>query len=195
MNKIYKTIIILLIIQLALAYFCFKKIQASIPVDEDDLTIIEKATVDVAERQTRLTLTHDNPAYFLIEACSRNYKVDGIDNQKYSVDEINEMISSGDTISFKYITKHHIIYGKSYVIVELQDSQGNYLRTLDDYNSYVVQTRPGNILLMTIAESLFLFICGLIFFANYPQLKQLCKERKYKNRRKKRQALKKKSND
>lgn len=163
MKKLYKVLFIAIIIQTVIIWLFIGIIRMDMPITENDVYV---ENIDVKSVRWEHVMSKRNKCLF-IEDQTRCYRVPHT-KSGYSVVDISNLISTGDTIHLKYIKKADT-YGIEYnVVVEIQDHAGNSLRTLEQYNIEAANDTKWNVFFMVLIEVVFISCVVLyILYSKY----------------------------
>ena len=150
MKKLYRTIFVVLIIQIMLVLFSISSICLYMPVVDEDIYV-----ANIVVQSVRFKRVYSR--ILSIEDQSKCYIVPG-SHQECSTTEISNLISEGDIVSLKYIKETELGVEKN-IIVEMQDDGGNFLRTLEGFNAENHKSRNWIIFLMVLIEIIFISCC------------------------------------
>ena len=159
-DKAIKTIFMIIVIQVVFLFVGMMLIVEHIPPLREDL-LSDDITIQAVyfEREyTKRTL--------IIEEQSHRYYVPRSRNES-STKEIENLLSKGEVINVKYIIIKRFGMVKN-TIVEIQDTNGNYLRTLDGYIAEMHRSKNSLIFWFVFAEIVFtLWLVIYILYCKY----------------------------
>ena len=148
-------------------------IKRKFPVKEDQCVVKNTQLTDVS-------LSASKGVQLIIYDSSQSYILKGSFIDRYTRQEISDLISSGDIVTLKYYSSYAFIFRRN-IIVELRDSNGNYFVTLDDFNENAIKGRVSTIVVMVITQIMLLISFVLYFlYCKYVLRIKLKKKKKRK---------------
>ena len=178
MKKIWKALTVMLIIQLIFTDMAVTFIKRTLPVKEGQC--VEKNTqLTAVSLHTPYSVSVGS--YLRINDSSKSYILKDSFVDKYTEQEVSDLISSGDIVTLKYYTSSYAFILRDNFIVELRDSNGNYFVTLDDFNENAIKRRVSTIVVMVIYQIMLLISFVLYFlYCKYVLRIKLKKKKKRK---------------
>ena len=176
MKKILKALTVMLIIQLIFTYMAVDSIKRKFPVKEDQCVVKNTQLIDVS-----LYASKTPGVQLIIYDSSQSYILNDSFIDRYTRQEISDLISSGDIVTLKYYTSYAFFIFRRNIIVELRDSNGNYFVTLDDFNENATKGRVSKIIGVVITQIILLISFVLYFlYCKYVLRIKLKKKKKRK---------------